>query len=137
MFFGLKFPSGEAKNPSSKWPGGHKSNAESKHIYCSFISIHYKLNLPRATDAKPQFASKISSLEVSNSPRPHQPWHTTVGTLPPRANKGCRGVLRMVQVDWMAVIQHWLKAQLIEEFAFDILVCVTVLEIANETNFND
>ena len=55
----------EAKNPSSKWPGGHKSNAESKHIYCSFISIHYKLNLPRATDAKLQFASKISSLEVS------------------------------------------------------------------------
>ena len=26
-----------------------------------------------ATEAKPQFASKISSLEVSNSPRPHQP----------------------------------------------------------------
>lgn len=43
----------------------------------------------------------------------------------------------MVQVDWMAVIQHWLKAQLTEEFASDILVCVTVLEIANETNFND
>ena len=39
--------------------------------------------------------------------------------------------------DWMAVIQHWLKAQLTEEFAPDILVCVTVLEIANETNFND
>ena len=36
--------------------------------------MNYKLNLPRATDAKPQFASKISSLEVSNSPRPHQPW---------------------------------------------------------------
>ena len=71
-------PIWEAKNSSAKWPGGHKSNAESKHIYCSFISIHYKLNLPRATDAKPQFASKISSLEVSNSPRPHQPWHTTV-----------------------------------------------------------
>ena len=41
-------PIREAKNPSAKWPGGHKSNAESKHIYCSFISIHYKLNLPRA-----------------------------------------------------------------------------------------
>jgi len=25
------------KNPSSKWPGGHKSNAESKHVYSSFI----------------------------------------------------------------------------------------------------
>ena len=35
----------------------------------------------------------------------------------------------MVQVDWMAVIQHWLKAQLTEEFASDILVYVTVLEI--------
>ena len=43
----------------------------------------------------------------------------------------------MVQVDWMAVIQHWLKAQLTEEFASDILVYVPVLEIANETNFND
>ena len=29
--------------------------------------------LPRTTDAKPQFASKNSGLEVSNSPRPHQP----------------------------------------------------------------
>ena len=75
-------PIREAKNPSAKWPGGHKSNAESKHIYCSFISIHYKLNLSRATDAKPQFASKISSLEVSNSPRPHQLWHTTVENRP-------------------------------------------------------
>ena len=48
----------KAKNPSSKWPGGHKSNAESKHICCSFISIYCKLNLPRETDAKPQFAYK-------------------------------------------------------------------------------
>ena len=72
----------ETKNSSAKWPGGHKSNAESKHIYSSFISIHYKLNLPRATEAKPQFASKISSLEVSNSLRPHQPWHTTVENQP-------------------------------------------------------
>ena len=71
-------PIWEAKNPSAKWPGGHKSNAESKHVYCSFISIHYKLNLLRVTDAKPQFASKISSLEVSNSLRPYQPWHMTV-----------------------------------------------------------
>ena len=86
----------EAKNPSSKWLGGHKSNAESKHIYCSFISIHYKLNLPRATDAKPQFASKISSLEVSNSPRPHQPWHTTVETLPPFQTEPRRGPHRQL-----------------------------------------
>ena len=38
-------PIWEAKNSSAKWPGGHKSNAEFNHIYCSFISIHYKLNL--------------------------------------------------------------------------------------------
>ena len=50
-------PTWEAKNSAAKWSGGHKSNAEFKHIYCSFISIHYKFNLPRATDAKPQFAS--------------------------------------------------------------------------------
>ena len=30
---------------------GHKSNSEFKQIYYSFISIHYKLNLPRETDA--------------------------------------------------------------------------------------
>ena len=51
---------------SSKWLGGHKSNAESKHTCCSFISIPYKLNLPRETDAKPQFAKKIYSLDVPN-----------------------------------------------------------------------
>ena len=28
------------------WP---KSNAESKHIYCSLISIHYQLNIPHET----------------------------------------------------------------------------------------
>ena len=50
-------PTREAKNPNAKWRGGHKYNAESKHIYFSFISIQYKLNLPRASDAKPQFAS--------------------------------------------------------------------------------
>ena len=55
-------PIREAKNPSAKWPGGHKSDAESKYIYCSFISIQYKLNLTLASDAKPQFASKISNL---------------------------------------------------------------------------
>ena len=43
----------------------------------------------------------------------------------------------MVQVDWMAVIQQWLKVQLTEEFASNILVCVTVLEITYTTNFND
>ena len=68
----------EAKNSSAKWPGGHKSNAESKHIYFGFISTHYKLNLSRATDAKPQFASEMSSLEVSASLRTDQPWNTTV-----------------------------------------------------------
>ena len=49
-------PIREANNPSAKWPSGHKSNAESKHIYCSFILIHNKLNPPLASDAKPQFA---------------------------------------------------------------------------------
>ena len=33
----------------------------------------FTTTLPRTTDAKPQFASKNSGLEVSNSPRPHQP----------------------------------------------------------------
>ena len=60
------------------WPGGHKSNAEFKYIYFSFISIRYKINLSREADAKPQFASKVSSLDVSNGPRTHSPWHTTV-----------------------------------------------------------
>ena len=46
----------KSKNPSSKWPGGHKSNAESKHVSCSFISIYYQLNPPRETDAKPKLA---------------------------------------------------------------------------------
>ena len=44
-------PIREAKTPSSKWPSSHKSNSEFKQIYYSFISIHYKLNLPRETDA--------------------------------------------------------------------------------------
>ena len=56
----------KAKNPSSKWPGSHKSNAESKHVHCSFISIYYQFNSPHETDAKPKFASKISSLDVAN-----------------------------------------------------------------------
>ena len=30
-------PIREAKNPSAKWPGGRKSNAESKHIYLKII----------------------------------------------------------------------------------------------------
>ena len=33
-----------------------EKSEKSKHIYCSFISIHQKLNPPRETDAKPQFA---------------------------------------------------------------------------------
>ena len=70
------------KNPSSKWPGGHKFNVESKHIYCSFISIHYKLIFP---DAKPQCASKSSSLDVSKGPHTHspQPFETSLVSLPP------------------------------------------------------
>ena len=43
--------------------GGHKSNAESKHLYCSFISIHHRLNPLHEAEAKPQFASYISSLD--------------------------------------------------------------------------
>ena len=57
------------------WP---KSNAESKHIYCSLISIHYQLNIPHETNAKLQFASKVSSSEVFNDPHTHSPWHKTV-----------------------------------------------------------
>ena len=73
-----KRPIREAKSPSSKWLSGHKSNAKSKNIYCRFISIYSKLNLPRETNATLQFASKTSSLVVSNGPRTHSPWHTTV-----------------------------------------------------------
>ena len=62
------------KKPCSKWLGGH----ESKHTYYIFISIHYQLNPPRDTDAKPQFASKISSLDVSNDLRTYSPRRTTV-----------------------------------------------------------
>ena len=86
----------ETKNSSAKWPAGHKSNAESKHIYSSFISIHYKLNLPRATDAKPQFASKISSLEVSNSPR-----------------RGCPGVLVHGGIPIVFISIHGIVTQLV------------------------
>ena len=57
-------PIREAKNPSAKWPGGHKSNAESKHIYCSFISIHYKLNLPR-TIASPGTPLELGMKKLS------------------------------------------------------------------------
>ena len=57
------------------WP---KSNAESKHIYCSLISIHYQLNIDPWNDAKLQFASKVSSSEVFNDPHTHLPWHKTV-----------------------------------------------------------
>ena len=66
-------PYREAKNPSSKWLSGHKSNAE----FCQ-ISILYLLNPARGTDAKPQFASKISSLHISNDPRTHSRRHATV-----------------------------------------------------------
>ena len=69
------------KSMLKKWPSGHKSNAESSQIICSFISILYQLDPPGGTDAKPQFASKISSLHVSNNPRTHSPRHATVETV--------------------------------------------------------
>ena len=43
-----------------------KSNAESKHIYCSFISIHYQHDPPCETDAKPQFTFKILSFDTNS-----------------------------------------------------------------------
>ena len=67
-------------------------------MYRSFISIHYQLNPPRETYAKPKFASKISSLDVSNNPRSHSPRHTTVEfqlvTLPPLQIEPPRGPYR-------------------------------------------
>ena len=64
-----------------------KSNAESKHIYCSFISIHYQHDPPCGTDAKPQFTFKILSFEVSNDLHTHSLGHTIIenqlGNLPP------------------------------------------------------
>ena len=64
-----------------------KSNAESKHIYCSFISIHYQHDPPCETDAKPQFTFKILSFEVSNDLHTHSLGHTIIenqlGNLPP------------------------------------------------------
>ena len=74
----FELPIREVKNSSSKWLGGHKSNAESKHLYFSFISIPYKLNLPHEADVEPQFALEISSLDVSHGPRTHSPWHKKV-----------------------------------------------------------
>ena len=69
----LHFRTPDPRSEKSKWPGGHKSNEEFKYIYFSFISIRYKINLSREADAKPQFASKVSSLDVSNGPRTHSP----------------------------------------------------------------
>ena len=64
-----------------------KSNAESKHIYCSFISVHYQHDPPCETDAKPQITFKILSLEVSNDLHTHSLGHTIIenqlGNLPP------------------------------------------------------
>ena len=92
------FPNAWSKKqniPSSTWPGGHISYAESKHIYCSFISIYHKLSLLRQADAKPQFASKVSSLDVANSPRSlshvTQPLKTSLVTLPPLQTVARRG----------------------------------------------
>ena len=71
-------PIREEKNLSSKWSDGHKSNAKPKQIYCNFISIYYQFNPHRETDDKPKFASKISSLDVSNDPRTHSPRQSIV-----------------------------------------------------------
>ena len=65
------FPNARSEKRKFQAQNDHKSNAASKHINCSSISIHYKLNLPRETDAKLQFASKSSSLNVSDGPRTH------------------------------------------------------------------
>ena len=54
--------------------------AESNQIHCSLISILYQLDPPGGTDAKPQFASEISSLHASNNPRTQSPRHVTVKT---------------------------------------------------------
>ena len=92
------FPNAWSKKqniPSSTWPGGHISYAESKHIYCSFISIYHKLSLLRQADAKPQFASKVSSLDVANSPRSlshvTQPLKNQLGNPASFANCGSPG----------------------------------------------
>ena len=85
------FPNARSEKRKVQAQNDHKSNAASKHINCSSISIHYKLNLPRETDAKLQFASKISSLNVSDRPRTHSPRRgplktsvvTLLVTLPP------------------------------------------------------
>ena len=54
--------------------------AESSQIHCSLISILYQFDPPGGTDAKPQFASKISSLHAPNNPRTQSPRHVTVET---------------------------------------------------------
>ena len=59
------FPNARSGKRKVQAQNDNKSNAASKHINCSSISIHYKLNLPRETDAKLQFASKISSLTLT------------------------------------------------------------------------
>ena len=68
--------------------------ADSKHIRCSFIFIHLKPNLPRKTDATRQFASKISSLDVSNGVHVHfdiRTLKTSLITLPPLQTEYRRG----------------------------------------------
>ena len=75
--FHFRTPDPKSEKPRSEWLCSHISNLESKHIYYSFISSHYKLNPPRKTDANPQFAWKNFSLNGSNGPHTHSPWHTT------------------------------------------------------------
>ena len=80
-------PIQEAKNPGSKWLGDHKSNAESKHIYCSLISIHYQLNIPHKTmlscSLLPKFPVQkflMTHILIYHDTRQ---WKTSMVTLPP------------------------------------------------------
>ena len=52
-------PIREAKNPSAKWPGGRKSNAESKHIYLKII-----LNLNTSGDEFDRPIETIASWSI-------------------------------------------------------------------------
>ena len=66
------------------WP---KSNAESKHIYCSLISIHYQLNIPHETTLS---CSLLPKFPVQKFLMTHiliyhdtRQWKTSMVTLPP------------------------------------------------------
>ena len=83
----FEYPIQEAKNPRSKWLGDHKSNAESKHIYCSLISIHYQLNIPHeailSCSLLPKFPVQkflMTHILIYHDTRQ---WKTSMVTLPP------------------------------------------------------